>query len=406
MPLTATAVKQAKAKEKPYKLSGGKGMYLLINTNGSKYWRLKYRFAGKEKVLALGVYPDLSLSDANDKRDDARKLLAKNIDPGEDKKAQKLARVREGENLFEIVAVDWFKTKMGDKSQSHQNRVWRALEKDLFPQIGRRPINGITPPDLLVALRKIEARGAIETAHRAKQISGQVFRFAIVTGLAERDPSADLKGALKNPIKKHHAALTDPEDVSKLLIAMDSYQGTASVKAALLLSPLVFVRPGEVRHMEWDEINWEEERWELPAEKMKMKLPHIVPLSKQALKLLTQHRRLTGRGKYVFPSARGGSRPLSENGIRTALRTLGFDNDTMTPNGFRTMARTMLDEVLNCRTDYIEHQLAHVVRDTNGRAYNRTTHLKGRKEMMQDWADYLDSLRDKASGSELVPNQH
>jgi integrase len=402
MPLTATAVKQAKAKDKPYKLSGGKGMYLLINPNGSKYWRLKYRYAGKEKVLALGVYPDISLSEAFDKRDGARKLIAQNVDPNEDKKAQKIARISEGGNRFEIVATEWFETKMQDRSKSHQNRTWRALEKDLFPQLGRRPVNDITPPELLLALRKIEARGAIETAHRAKQISGQIFRFAVAIGLAERDPSADLKGALKNPIKKHLAAITEPKEVGKLLVSIEGFQGTPSVKTALLLSPLLFARPGELRHMEWQEIKWEEERWELPAEKMKMKQPHIVPLSKQALELLKEHHRITGRGKYVFPSARGASRPLSENGVRTALRTLGYDNDTMTPHGFRAMARTILDEVMNYRVDYIEHQLAHAVRDANGRAYNRTAHLEGRRDMMQGWADYLDNLKAQAKAGNVI----
>jgi integrase len=269
----------------------------------------------------------------------------------------------------------------------------RALEKDLFPQIGNRPISEITAPDLLMALRKIEARGAVETAHRAKQTAGQIFRFAIATGRAERDPSSDLKGALMNPKKKHLAAITEPKEVGKLLVAMDGFRGTPVVKTALLLSPLLFCRPGELRHMEWTEINWEEERWELPAEKMKMKQPHLVPLSKQALELLREHEKLTGRGRYVFPSARGASRPLSENGVRTALRTLGYDNDTMTPHGFRAMARTILDEVLNFRVDWIEHQLAHAVRDANGRAYNRTAHMEGRREMMQGWADYLDNLR-------------
>lgn len=402
MSLTATAVKHAKGKDKPYKLSGGKGMYLLVNPNGSKYWRLKYRYAGKEKVMALGVYPDVMLSKANDNRDDARKLLAQNVDPNEDKKAQKLARTREDGSQFETVAADWFKTKMQDKSKGHQGRTWRALEKDLFPSIGRRPVNDITPPELLLALRKIEARGAIETAHRAKQIAGQVFRFAVATGLAERDPSTDLKDALKSPVKKHLAAITDPKEAGKLLVAIEGFQGTPTVRTALLLSPLLFARPGELRHMEWVEINWEEERWELPAEKMKMKQQHIVPLSKQALELLNEHHRLTGRGKYVFPSARGASRPLSENGVRTALRTLGYDNDTMTPHGFRAMARTILDEVLDYRVDWIEHQLAHAVRDANGRAYNRTAHLEARRKMMQGWANYLDKLKAQSIASNMI----
>ena len=396
MALTAIAVKQAKPKDKPYKLADGKGMYLLINPNGAKYWRLKYRYAGKEKTLAMGVYPDISLEKARDQRDEAKRLLFDHVDPGVAKKLRKLAVYENETNSFEMLAREWFETRMIDKSNSHQKRTWSSLKKDLFPPLGNRPINQITAPELLMALRKIEARGAIETAHRAKQTAGQIFRYAIVTGRAERDPSADLKGALKNPIKTHLAAITDPKEVGKLMVAIEGFQGTPTVKTALLLSPLIFTRPGELRHMEWEEINWEEERWELPAEKMKMKQPHIVPLSTQALHLLKEHHRLTGRVKYVFPSARGASRPLSENGVRTALRTLGYDNETMTPHGFRAMARTILDEVLNYRTDWIEHQLAHAVRDANGRAYNRTAHLAGRREMMQGWADYLDQLRAQA----------
>jgi integrase len=247
-----------------------------------------------------------------------------------------------------------------------------------------------------MALRKIEDRGALETAHRAKQTAGQVFRYAVATGRAERDPTGDLKGALGNPKGRHLAAITDPKEVGKLLVAMKGYTGTQVVKAALLLSPLLICRPGELRHMEWTEVKWEENSWELPGEKMKTKQPHVVPLSTQALDLLRELKKLTGNGRYVFPSARGASRPLSENGVRTALRTLGYDNNTMTPHGFRAMARTILDEVLDFRVDWIEHQLAHAVRDTNGRAYNRTTHLEGRRQMMQKWADYLDWQSEKA----------
>ena len=324
MPLTAIGVSQAKAKDKPYKLYDGKGLFLLINPKGGKYWRFKYRFGGKEKTLALGVYPDLSLAKAREKRQEARERIADDIDPGVVKRLKKIHQFEEETNGFEALAREWFETRMVDKSEQHQSRTIRALENDLFPQIGRRPINQITAPELLMALRKIEARGAIETAHRAKQTAGQVFRYAIATGRAERDPSADLKGALKIPTKKHLAAITEPKDVGKLLVAIEGFQGTASVKAALRLSPILFARPGELRHMEWEEINWEEERWELPPEKMKMKQPHIVPLPKQALDILKEHHRATGRGRYVFPSARGGSRPLSENGVRTALRTLGY----------------------------------------------------------------------------------
>lgn len=393
MPLTDTKAKQAKPKGKDYKLSDEKGLYLLVKRNSSKYWRMKYRFAGKEKSLALGVYPDVSLKHARTKRDKARLQLDSGIDPGEARKAEKVALVEAGANSFKVIALEWFNTKMKTKSQSHQDRTLRALEKDLFPQIGTMPISTIQPKELLRALRKIESRGAIETARRAKQTCGQIFRFAVATGRADRDPAADLKDALQIPEKKHLAAITDPLNAGKLMAAIDKYEGTLIVKAALQLSPLFFCRPGELRHLEWCEVNWEEKQIEIPGSKMKMGEAHIIPLCKQALTILTELEQLTGRFKYVFPSARGASRPLSENGVRTALRTLGYDNDTMTPHGFRAMARTLLDEQLGFRVDWIEHQLAHAVKDTNGRAYNRTSHLPQRRKMMQRWADYLDSLK-------------
>jgi len=405
MKLTATAVRQAKPTEKDRKLSDGKGLHLLIKPNGSKYWRLAYRYTGKQKTLSLGVFPEVSLKEARDFRDEARKVLAKDIDPGEVKRINKVTKGIATANSFEAIAKEWFETKMRDKSQSHQDRTWRALEKDLFPSIGDRPATSITPPELLGALRKIENRGAIETAHRANQTAGQIFRFAIATGRAERNPSAYLSGALKLPIEKHFAAITDPAEAEKLLVAIDEFTGTPVVKAALQLSPLLFVRPGELRHMEWREINWKEERWEISADKMKMKQAHIVPLAKQALETLKDLQRLTGRGRYVFPSARGASRPLSENGVRTALRTMGYDNNTMTPHGFRAMARTILDEVLEYRTEWIEHQLAHAVKDANGRAYNRTTHLKQRTIMMQEWAGYLDKLKARSLSANASPQE-
>jgi integrase len=393
MALTATAVKQAKSTEKQYKLFDGRGLFLLVHPNGSKYWRFKYRYAGKEKLLSLGVYPDVTLANARERHQQARETVANGIDPGEVLKVKKLTRHLATADTFEALAREWFNVKMCDKSKSHQDRTMRALEKDLFPVLGSRPVSSITPPELLAALRRIEARGAIETAHRAKQTAGQIFRYGVATGRAERDPSADLKGALKNPDKKHLASITNPAEVGRLMLAIDGFRGTAAVRAALRLSPLLFQRPGEIRHMEWSEIDWEAKRWEIPAEKMKMRQPHIVPLSQQALEILEELHPLTGRGKYVFPSARGTSRCLSENGVRTALRAMGYDNDTMTPHGFRAMARTLLDEVLDFRVDWIEHQLAHAVRDPNGRAYNRTAHLEGRAKMMQGWADYLDGLR-------------
>jgi integrase len=402
MKLTATQVKQAKPAAKPYKLSDGEGMYLLVQATGSKYWRLKYRYGGKEKTLALGVYPSVSLQEARSRKLAARELLSKQIDPSEARRVERITRDIASADSFEAVAIEWYENKLQGKSDSYRDRTKRLLKNDLYPPLGSRPISQITAPELLMALRKVEARGAVDMAHRAKQTAGQVFRYAVATGRAERDPSTDLKGALKSKTKKHHAAITEPLEVGKLLLAIESFQGTPTVKAALQLSPLFFQRPGEIRGMEWAEINWEAEQWELPADKMKMRQPHIVPLCTQAIDILTALHRLTGRGRYVFPSARGASRSLSENGVRVALRTMGYDNETMTPHGFRAMARTILDEVLNYRVDYIEHQLAHAVRDANGRAYNRTAHLPQRKAMMQGWADYLDNLKAQAQAGNVV----
>ncbi|GAB3288802.1 tyrosine-type recombinase/integrase [Parahaliea aestuarii] len=403
MPLTATEVKEAKPQEKPRKLADGGGLYLLVQPNGAKYWRYKYRYGGKEKTLALGVYPEVSLKSARQKHLAARDKLAQGTDPGEVRKVEKLTRHLAAAESFEAVAREWFNQTMPEKSESYRMRTGRILDKDLYPVLGNRPVAAITAPELLATLRRIEGRGAYDMAHRAKQTAGQIFRYAVATGRAERDPSGDLKGALKpKRQKKHHAALTNPAEVGRLLVAMDGFEGTPTVKTALLLSPLLFQRPGEIRAMEWAEINWEAEQWEIPAEKMKMRQPHIVPLCSQALDLLRELHPLTGRGRFVFPSPRGASRCLSENGVRTALRTIGYDNDTMTPHGFRATARTILDEVLGYRVDWIEHQLAHAVKDANGRAYNRTAHLEGRAKMMQGWADYLDNLKAQAMAGNVI----
>jgi integrase len=378
-------------------------MFLLVNPNGSKYWRMKYRFGGKEKLLALGVYPQKSLAGARTDSEEAKQKLADGIDPGLTKRIKKLEDKYAGDNTFKAVALEWYETQISDKSESHRDRTKRLLENDLYPSLGARPISQIEPPELLMVLRKVEARGAVDMAHRAKQTAGQVFRFAVATGRCERDPSADLRGALKSRTKQHYASIIDPPEVAKLLIAIDGYTGGPVVKTALQLSAILFQRPGEIRAMEWAEINWVAEQWEIPADKMKMKQPHIVPLSTQALALLRDIEKLTAhRGRYVFPSQRGASRPLSDNGVRTALRTIGYDNNTMTPHGFRAMARTILDEVLKYRVDYIEHQLAHAVKDTNGRAYNRTSHLEERRIMMQGWADYLDNLKAQRQSKNVV----
>lgn len=398
--LSDVAVRNAGPKEKPYKLADGRGLYLEVSPTGGRYWRLKYRFGGKEKRLALGVYPEVTLKAARRAALEARDLLAQGTDPGEVKRQEKVARKVGAANSFRAVAEEWVVKKRPHWSQSHIERLTWIFDATLFPYLGHRPIAEITPPELLAALRRTESRGALETANRAKQVAGQVFRYAVASGRAERDPSQDLKGALASPKVKHHPTITDPMEVGDLLRAIDGFTGTPTVKAALQLSPLLFVRPGELRHMEWAEINWEAERWEIPAEKMKMRLPHIVPLCRQALAILRELQPITGRGRYVFPSARGASRPLSENGVRTALRTLGYTNEQITPHGFRAMARTLLDEVLGYRVEWIEHQLAHAVKDANGRAYNRTSHLKDRVKMMQGWADYLDALK---AGGMVIP---
>ena len=391
--LTATGVQQAKGQAKPTKLPDGGGLYLLVNPSGTKYWRYNYRFAGKRKTLALGVYPDTGLADARKAHQAARETLAKDIDPGEAKRIERITRHLASADSFEAVATEWYESRLKDKSDSYRDRTRSLLKNDLNPSLGSRPISQITSAELLMVLRKVEARGAVNMAHRAKQTAGQVFRYAVATGRAERDPSCDLRGALKTKAKKHYAAIIDPVQVGRLLLAIDAFQGTPTVKTVLQLSALLFQRPGEIRAMEWEEINWEEERWEIPAKKMKMGQPHIVPLCSQAQEHLKALHPLTGRGRFVFPSARGGSRSLSENAARVALRTMGYDNDTMTPHGFRAMARTIMDEVLNYRVEWIEHQLAHAVKDANGRAYNRTAHLPQRREMMQGWADYLDNLK-------------
>jgi len=393
--LTATAVKQAKTKTKPYKLADGGGLYLHLKTAG-KYWRYKYRYAGKEKLLALGTYPEISLADARKLHLEARENLANGIDPSAHKKATSAATHAALANSFEALAIEWSKTR-SKKSESTEKRQNALLKKDLLPYLGNRPIADIKAPELLKVLRKIESRGAIESAHRAKRLSGQIFRYAVATGRAERDPSVDLRDALTQPTRTHFNSITEPAEVGPLIAAINNYQATPVVMAALKLTPLLFCRPGELRHLEWTEVNFAESRIELPASRMKMKEPHIIPLASQSIAILKELQPITGRGKYVFPSARGSSRPLSENGVRTALRTLGYTNDQISPHGFRAMARTILDEVLNFPVDWIEHQLAHSVKDANGRAYNRTKHLPQRRTMMQAWANYLDDLTQKKS---------
>lgn len=402
MPLTDTSIRVAKPGKTPVRLFDGGGLYLEISPSGGKWWRFKYRFAGKEKRLSLGVYPDVPLAGrkdkaghridgARDRRDRARQLLAQGIDPGVHRKAEKAATVERAANSFEAVAREWHRKNSDSWAKAHGGRILRRFERDVFPWIGGRPIAEVTPPELLSALRRIESRGAIETAHRALSNCGQVFRYAVATGRAERDPSGDLRGALPPAKGDHFAAITDPARVAELLKAIDGYHGTLTVRCALRLAPLVFARPGELRHARWADIDVDAGEWRYTASKTDT--AHIVPLCTQAVEILRELRPLTGHSPYVFPGARSLSRPMSDNAICAALRSVGVPKEAMSAHGFRAMARTILDEVLKIRLEYIEHQLGHAVKDANGRAYNRTAFLPERRAMMQQWADYLVGLR-------------
>ena len=397
MPLTDTAIRKAKPDAKPYKMGDGGGLFLLVKPNGSKWWRWKYRrpVTGAENLLSMGTYPEVGLADARARRDEARKLVAAGTDPGEQRKAEHAAKVESVATTFAAVGEELLTIRAAKLAQGTSVRERRILEKYLVPYVGGRPIADVSAPELLAALRKLENKGTIETAHRARVLASQVFRYAIATGRAQRDPAADLRGALVQPESGHFASLTEPAEVAPLLRAIHDYEGTPVVAAALKLAPLVFVRPGELRRARWADIDLESAEWRFVASKTRQ--PHIVPLASQAVEILRALQPLTGRGEYVFPGMRGKGRPMSEAAVNAALRRMGFDGDTITGHGFRAMARTILDEVLGFRPDYIEHQLAHAVRDPNGRAYNRTSHIGERRKMMQAWADYLDALRTDAN---------
>jgi integrase len=405
MPLTDVSIRSARPKDKPFKLFDSGGLYLEVNPAGGRWWRWKYRFGGKEKRLSFGVYPDVSLKAAREKRDGARQQLAAGIDPGEARKAQKLAQA--GAESFEAIAREWHAKFSPGWVASHGDRILRRLENDVFPWLGKRPIAEIKAPELLAMLRRIESRGALETTHRAMQNCGQVFRYAVATGRAERDPTGDLRGALPPPKEKHHASILEPRGIAELLRAIDAYQGYIVTKCALRLAPLVFVRPGELRRAQWPEIDLEKGEWRIPGERMKMREQHIVPLSRQAVEILLELEPLTNRAfasrpeapRYVFPSARTHERPMSENAVLAALRRMGYTKDEMTGHGFRSMASTLLHEQ-GWNHQAIERQLAHAERNAVSAAYNFAEHLPERRKMMQAWADYLDGLK---AGAEVIP---
>jgi integrase len=392
MPLTSQQLKNIRSDAtRTLKLFDGGGLYLEVTPSGSRRWRLKYRFAGKEKLISFGLYPLVSLKDARQKRDDAKRLLNNGIDPSAQRKAEKDAVFAQAKNSFESVAREWIEQNRGTWASNHTKTIELRLKNDVYSFVGKKPIAAITPPELITLLRRIEARAANETAHRVRTNLSQIFRYAIATGRVDSDPTRDLRGALR-PVKVQHLpAVTEPRRLGEILRMMDGYVGGPIVQAALKLAPLVFVRPGELRTAEWEGVDFEKSEWRYTVSKTNTE--HIVPLSPQSVRILREIYPLTGGGRYVFPSPRTIARPMSENAILAALRSLGIPKEEMCGHGFRATARTMLDEILGFPPHLIEHQLAHAVKDSLGRAYNRTTHLTERREMMRRWADYLDELR-------------
>lgn len=406
-------IKAVKPGDPRKRLNDGDGLFLLLFVKGGAHgWRFAYSLQGKRNNLSLGVYPDVSLAQARKSADAARALVASGVDPSDARKVGKedVERKREADrrtaaglpdaDSFEGVAREWFDTRKGQWSDSYGEKILARLVADVFPYIGRRPIGEITPPELLSVLRRIESRGVVETAHRARENCSQVFRFAVATGRAQRDAAQDLRDALKKPEVKHFAAITDPKRMGELLRACDGYTGTPVVRTALLLAPMLMLRPGELRHAEWHEIDLDTATWTVPAQRMKREkagkahgAPHIVPLPTQAVAAFRELQPLTGEGRWVFRGERHHDRPMSENTVNAALRAMGFSAEEVTGHGFRATARTMLAERLGVEQSVVEAQLAHSVRDSLGRAYNRTEFLDQRRAMMQKWSNYLDQLR-------------
>lgn len=398
MALSDVTVRTTKPKAKQYKLADEKGLFLLVHPNGSKYWRQKYRYDGKEKLLALGVYPDISLAQARQRRDEARKLLALGVDPGQHRKAQKAARLDAAANSFEVIAREWLEHRKASVEPAQHVKTLARMQNDVFPWLGRKPITSIEAADVLAVLKRVDARGARFTAHRIRSEVSQVFRYAIATTRAQRDPCPDLKGAIPAAQTENFAAITTPAQVGELLRAIDGFRGTFPVQCALRLAPLLFVRPGELRKAKWSEIDLAKGEWKYTVSKTKTE--HLVPLAPQAVAVLQELYHMTGHREYVFPGARDPNRPMSDAAINAALRRMGYDTKTeITGHGFRAMARTILAEQLHQKPEVIEHQLAHSVPDALGKAYNRTKFLKERKTMMQLWADYLDRLK---AGAEVI----
>ena len=401
MPLTDVSIRNAKPGEKPIKLFDGGGLFLLVTPAGGKWWRLKFRSGGKEKLLSLGTYPEVGLKDAREKRENARKLIANGIDPSERRKAMKRDAIIAGANTFEVVALEWNDGRKSRVALGQYQKTLARMKNDVFPWMGRRPISEIDAPEILVVLRRVDSRGARYTTHRLRSEISQVFRYAIATGRAKNDPAKDLIGAIPPAIERNFASITEPSKVAELLRAFDGFSGTFPVLCALKLAPLLFVRPGELRTAEWVQFDLGKAEWRYRASKTK--LDHLVPLAPQAVSILRELHALTGTGRYVFPGARTSARPMSDAAINAALRRLGYNTrEEITGHGFRAMARTILHEELHQEPEVIEHQLAHAVPDALGTAYNRTKFLKERKLMMSVWADYLEKLK---AGAEVITLQ-
>lgn len=390
MPLTDTTLRNAKPGERQIKLFDGHGLFLLIAPSGTKAWRLKYSFHGKEKLISLGLYPTVSLKEARERATTARKDIENGIDPSEKRKLEKTAC----QNTFEAVALEWYEQNKHKWSENTAKGISYRMKRNLFPQIGSKPVHLVSAPELLALLRKIEARGVKDIPHIVRSISSSVFRYAIATGRAERDPAADLKGALAPRVRRNLPSQTTPEAVGHLMIAIDNYPGTFVVRSALQLMALTFCRTGELRNAEWREIDFEDGLWRIPAERMKMSRDHLIPLSRQSVAILRKLQAYSGKDVYVFPNYKTEKRSMSKSALLGAIRRLGFENDEMCPHGFRSMASTMLNE-LGYNGDWIERQLAHVPRNIIRGIYNRAEYLPERRKMMQDWADYLDELRRK-----------
>jgi len=401
MSLSDPAIKKAKPATKPFKLFDERGLFMQVVPAGGKWWRFRYRFDGKHKTLSLGIYPDVPLAKARERREDARRLLADGIDPGEHRKATKAMQTGLAANTFEVIGREWYAKTAPTLAESTRGKLLKYLEGDVFPILGKRPIADLAAPDLLKVIHRIEGRGAVDVARRMHNVCGRIFRYAVGKGLATRDPSRDieLKDILPPADVQHHASVTDPKAAAELLRAIEGFTGTFTTRCALRLAPLVFVRPGELRKAEWTEFDFKKAEWRIPAGKMKMKEQHIVPLSTQAMAIVREVQALTGAGRYLFPGERTRSRPMSENTINAALRRMGYAKEEMTGHGFRSMASTLLHE-LGLPHAVIESQLAHGERNKVSAAYNFAKYLPERKKMMQQWADHLDKLK---AGADVIP---